>query len=153
MRWLSAVIAIVIILLLLFIFGLDIHIIMMIVLGICALLVLFLMLFFIWAFVRLMRTEKTVAQFARIERKTWDGADFDRVFYYVDGDEYMNAFPAEVAFRENIYMPDREVEVRINRKKGYVFDRNASTCCILGFAIALCIIVAGAGIAAAVLLG
>lgn len=118
----GAFLSLLIILVLMYILGVDIHIIMGIVLGLGALIILVMEIFFIVSAFILAGTRKCQAVFSRIDKGQYG---FDRVFYTIDGKEYENAFPCEVTLRDAIYKPDKTVNVRLSEKIGKVYDLNA----------------------------
>lgn len=109
-----------------------------IILGAAGLVLLIITGFFIYSAVLLAGTSKRTAAFSRIGKNP--RGNFDTAYYLVEGKEYPNAFPCEVTLREKIYRPDREVTVRLNEKKGCVFDSNGFTAAAVGiiFSVSSC---------------
>lgn len=141
----GGLLALVIIIVMLLVLGVDIHLIIGGILGLIGLALVLMLIFFIVCGIILLSTKKHRAVFSRIGRDKHDV--FDRAYYTIDGEEYPNAFPCEVAFRESIYRDDREVNVRLTAGKKYVFDQNAYLTCIVGLFACIVICLFGAGFA------
>ena len=101
---------------------------------------LFMVVFFIIFFFKMVGSARTEAEFTKIDKRT-PTARFNLAFYKIDGKEYPNVFPEEGIMEKMLYKTDKKYYVRLNRK-GYVFDRFATTTCIIGFILSILIIAA-----------
>ena len=110
---------------------------------------LFLVIFFIVFFFKMIGSEKKEAEFTKIGKRSPE-ARFNLAFYKIDGKEYPNIFPEEGIMEKMLYKTDKKYYVRLN-KKGYVFDRFATTTCTVGFTLSVFLIVAAATIALTIL--
>lgn len=143
------ILSIMIILLMLWILGTDIHIIIGIVLGLLGLLTAVTLLFFAGCVISLIGSKKKQAVFSRIDKSPM--SKFRCAYYIIDGEEYPNAFPAEVAFHRQLYREDSEVTVHITRRGKFVYDRNAFITVYAGFAVFLLMTAAAALLAGAMI--
>ncbi|MGN1089704.1 MAG: hypothetical protein ACI4Q6_04825 [Huintestinicola sp.] len=125
----------IIVLVIMAVLGVSMGIITGIILGAAGLVLLVITGFFIYSAVLLAGTRKCTAAFSRIDKNP--RGNFDTAYYLVEGKEYPNAFPCEVTLRKRIYRPDREVTVRLNEKKGCVFDGNGFTAAVVGIVFSL----------------
>jgi hypothetical protein len=57
---------------------------------------------------------------------------FDSAVYSVDGEEVPNIFPCEVVLRKHIYRQDRQVKLRLVKRRNVVFDTDAAVCTVTG---------------------
>lgn len=78
--------------------------------------------FFVYALVLVLRSEKVSGAFTEIKKR--DGG-FPQAWYSVGGEEFPNMFPCEVLLQSRIYVKDKQVPLRLLRKKRLVFDKNA----------------------------
>lgn len=136
-------VAFILILVLLFCTGASISVIVAVILAALGIVNLLVLVFFIFCVILLAGSEKKTAVFSRIGKN--EHMKFDSAYYLVDGEEYRNAFPCEVAMRKKLYIPEKQVTVRLVKKKNIVFDANAFTTVIAGtaFFAVLMVIVAG----------
>lgn len=126
----EVLVAFILILVLLFCTGAKMSIIISVILGALGIVNLLILVFFVYCGIMLAGSEKKTAVFSRIGKK--EQMKFDCAYYLVDGEEYRNAFPCEVALRKKLYIPEKQVTVRLVRKKNIVFDANAFTTVIAG---------------------
>lgn len=131
----------IIILIAMLVIGVEVKIILGIVLGIIGLIIVFMTVFFVGCGVVIMGTRKCSASFSRIGKKGENG--FERAYYTIDGCEYPNAFPCEVAFRDMLYRSGKETEVRFSEKMKVVFDKNAFYASVAGAVISPLLCIAG----------
>ncbi|MBQ4363465.1 MAG: hypothetical protein K6G68_09915 [Oscillospiraceae bacterium] len=89
-------------------------------------------LFFIVMNILLIGAKRVEAIFSRSDKKYW--GSFDRVYYMIDGEEYPNMFPGEVAFKDILYKDNKQIKVLFTKGKK-VFDKNAELCCRIGIAV------------------
>lgn len=136
-------VAFILILVLLFCTGASISVIIAVILAALGIVNLLVLVFFIFCVILLAGSEKKTAVFSRIGKN--EQMKFDCAYYLVDGEEYRNAFPCEVAMRKKLYIPEKQVTVRLVKRKNIVFDANAFTTVIAGtaFFAVLMVIVAG----------
>lgn len=125
------IVGLILILLLLFLAGIEIGVIVTLLLGLIALVLALMFLFFVVCAVRLMLAKKSVGYYSRTEKGSYG---FDAAYYSVDGEEYPNIFPCEVVMRGRLYVPDKAVTVFLSRRRKCVFDKNAVSCIIAGLA-------------------
>lgn len=76
--------------------------------------------FFLVCAVKLLRSQRRVAEFAGFS----EGSRFDCAEYRIGAQVHRNVFPAEFVLRERLYRPGKPVRVFLTRS-GKVFDRNA----------------------------
>lgn len=86
--------------------------------------------FFVVFGVTLIFSKRKKGVFSRVDK--WGKTNIDRAWYIVDGVEYPNIFPCEVALRELFYHEGKEVSLLFLGKSGKVIDFNAVSCIILG---------------------
>ena len=110
---------------------------------------LFMVIFFIIFFFKMVSSKRTEAEFTKIDKRS-PNARFNLAFYKIDGMEYPNVFPEEGIMEKMLYKTDKKYYVRLN-KNGYVFDRFATTTCIIGFTLSVFIVTAVAVIALSIL--
>ena len=55
----------------------------------------------------------------------------------IGGREYPNLFPGDFVMRYKFYHKDMPVKVRLMRKAGVVFDKNAAGTILIGLAVSL----------------
>ncbi len=137
-------VAFILILVLLFCTGAKMSLIAAVIMGAIGLVNLFILGFFICCIFLLTGSEKKTAVFSKIGKSP--RSKFDCAYYLVDGEEYPNAFPCEIAMRRRLYVPEKQVTVRLVRKKNMVFDANAFTASVAGtvfFAVLLIAAVSG----------
>lgn len=125
-------VAFILILVLLFCTGAQMSLIIAVILGALSLVNLLVLVFFVYCGILLAGSEKKTAVFSKIGKN--EHMKFDCAYYLVDGEEYRNAFPCEVAMRKKLYIPEKQVTVRLVKKKNMVFDANAFTTVIAGTA-------------------
>ena len=99
-------------------------------LGILGLLFVLTNIFFIWFFVKMLRSKRTEASFTRIDKSP--RSPFKVAYYLVEGSEYPNIFPEEGFLESKLYKKDKTYHVLLDRKKKYVYDRFAVTTCTIG---------------------
>lgn len=137
-------VAFVLIMVVLFCTGAEMSIIIAAILAALGIVNLLVLIFFLYCGILLAGAEKKTAVFSRIGKN--EHTKFDCAYYLVDGGEYRNAFPCEVAMRKKLYVPEKQVTVRLVRKKNIVFDANAFTTIIAGtafFAVLIAVIANG----------
>ena len=97
---------------------------------------------FIIANIRLIGAVRVEAKFSRREKHHW--GSFDQVFYTIDGEEYPNIFPGEVAFKDLLYKEDATVNVLVTKgNKPVVFDKNAELCARIGIVVSSIMLIGG----------
>ncbi|MBP0965339.1 MAG: hypothetical protein J5999_08620 [Oscillospiraceae bacterium] len=128
----EVLVAFILILVLLFCTGAQMSIIIAVILGALSLVNLLILVFFVCCMILLAGAERKTAVFSKIDKN--EHMRFDCAYYLVDGEEYRNAFPCEVALRKKLYIPEKQVTVRLVKKKNIVFDANAFTTTIAGTA-------------------
>ncbi len=119
---------VIIVLLLILGFGPDI-----IIFGVISLLVLMTVLtelFFLYCIVRLIFSKRKNAVFTRIGKRDKDR--YETAFYMADGVELPNIFPCEVVMRKRLYDPDKQIKVRVDAGRKFVYDRNAVLTILFG---------------------
>lgn len=128
----EVLVAFILIIVLLFCTGAQMSLIIAVILGALSLVNLLILVFFVYCGILLAGSEKKTAVFSKIGKN--EDMKFDCPFYLIDGEEYRNAFPCEVALRKKLYIPEKQVTVRLIKKKNMVFDANAFTTVIAGTA-------------------
>lgn len=96
------------------------------------LLMLTLFVFFIYCSFRLLRSKRCTGKLSRVEKHPKYG--YGTPYYTVEGEEYANVFPCEVVMKKQLYSEGRECRVFLDRRRGRVFDGNA-TASVIGGAI------------------
>lgn len=119
--------------------GTGIELIVTVALGFLGLFILFMAVIFLYAFIVMIKSEKTTGSFTR--SFTDEKSRIPFAYYLIDESEYRNMFPLEVIFQKKIYKEGKEVKLLLNRKKKCCFDNNAVICCILGIAVSLFLLV------------
>lgn len=129
----EVLVAFILILVLLFCTGAPVSTIAAVILGALGLITAAIFAFFIYCDILLLGSEKKTAVFSRIGKNP--RMKIDCAYYLVDSEEYANAFPCEIALRKKLYVPEKQVTVRIVSKKNMVFDANAFMSAIFGTAV------------------
>lgn len=129
----EVLVAFILILVLLFCTGAPMSTIVAVILGAVGLITAAIFVFFIYCDILLLGSEKKTAVFSRIDKNS--RMKIDCPYYLVDGEEYANAFPCEIALRKKLYVPEKQVTVRLVPKKRMVFDTNAFMSSIFGTAV------------------
>lgn len=96
-----------------------------VILGIMVLLVLTLLLIvgmFVYCLFCLVGSKKVTARFLKFG--TSSSFKYKVAFYTIDGEDYPNALPCEIIFQKRLYKADKNVFVRLTKKKS-VYDTNA----------------------------
>ena len=106
--------------------------------GVLLLVSAFLIIFFVYAVILLLRSEPKEAVFTRVDPPTPESSH-KVAFCRIDGTEYPCLFPEEGIFRKKLYKSDRPCRVRFLRKRGRVLDRYAVTTTIVGLIAGLAI--------------
>ncbi len=127
-------IGIVVLFILMLCLGLSIEVIIQVAIGIICLFVLFMSVVFLYATVILVTGEKKKGVFIASDK---DGNKLPYAHYFIEGTEYKNLFPLEVIFQDKIYVPEKEVNLILNKKVKRCMDNNAVICCILGVAVSV----------------
>lgn len=91
------------------------------------LIILAMTLFFIVSFVLLLTSKKCAAVFDKIDKRR--NGRFKSAFYRIGSENYPCLFPAEPKF---VYKSCKNCKVRLNRRRGFVFDKFAAATCIFG---------------------
>lgn len=124
----------VVIIILLLCLGVDWGMIAMGIMGIIGLGMVILAVFFIVCAAALLSSESVTAVFTELRR---GNRRFDVAYYMIGGREYPNLFPGEFIMRDKFYHKDKPVKVRLLRKAGVVFDKNAAGTILVGLAVSL----------------
>ena len=119
----EALIILAIIIVLLIIAGISAEAVMLGILGLMALGMLLLTVFFAFCILRLIRCEKTEGKLAKVEYHPKLG--YGTPHYEVDGEVYANVFPCEVVMKKRLYTVGRVCRLRFDKKRRKVFDGNA----------------------------
>ncbi|MDE7192541.1 MAG: hypothetical protein K2O14_01095 [Oscillospiraceae bacterium] len=114
--------------------GVDWGIIAMGIMALIGLGMVLLAIFFLVCAAALPGAERVSAVFTELRR---GNGRFDVAYYVIDGREYPNLFPGEFVMRDRFYRRDKPVRVRLLRKAGVVFDRNAIGTILVGLAVSL----------------
>ncbi|MGN1120123.1 MAG: hypothetical protein ACI4Q4_07175 [Oscillospiraceae bacterium] len=85
---------------------------------------------FLVCIVLVLCSERVTAVFSEIRER--ENGGFPQVWYSVGEEQFPNAFPCEVVFRDKIYVRDKPVKVRLLRRLKLVFDKNAVAAMIVG---------------------
>ena len=96
-------------------------------------------LVFLFFAVRLLFSKRVRGSFTRIGRA--EKARYDTAFYRIDDTELPNVFPAEMVMKDRLYRVGREVKLRVDVRKKFVYDRNARLTILLG--VPLCTLLCG----------
>lgn len=131
------------------ILGVSPYIIVSTALCFAGLFLVFMVVFFIIFFFKMLGSKRMEAEFTKIDKRS-PTARFNLAFYKIDGKEYPNIFPEEGIMEKMLYKTDKKYYVRLN-KKGYVFDRFATTTCIIGFMLSIFILTSAAVVAVNIL--
>ncbi len=137
----SLLLGAIIILLILWILGVSKWIILSVIFAGMFILVAGTTVFFVVTNIMMIGAKRVEAHYSRTEKNYW--GSLDRVFYIIDGEEYPNMFPGEVAFKDILYKQEKSVMV-VFTKGRRVFDRNAELCSRIG--LVLGIIMTGIGV-------
>lgn len=86
--------------------------------------------FFVINTIKLITSEACKGEFVKIDKNS--GGNFDTAYYAVNGIEYPNIFPCEIILRNKIYKKNKTVNLRLNKNKKNVFDKNAIVTTITG---------------------
>lgn len=124
----------VIIIILLLCLGADWGMIAMGIIGLIGLAVVLLAVFFLMCAAALLGAERVTAVFTELRG---ENRRFDAAYYLIDGREYPNLFPGEFVMRDKFYRKDKPVKVRLLRRAGVVFDKNAAWTIMVGLAVSL----------------
>lgn len=123
-----------VIIILLLCLGVDWGMIAMGIMGLIGLGMVILAVFFIVCAAALLSSESVTAVFTELRR---GNRRFDVAYYMIGGREYPNLFPGEFIMRDKFYHKDKPVKVRLLRKAGVVFDKNAAGTILVGLAVSL----------------
>ena len=123
-----------VIIILLLCLGVDWGMIAMGIIGLIGLGIVLLAIFFLVCAAALMCAERVTAVFSELRG---DNRRFDVAYYLIDGREYPNLFPGEFVMRDKFYRKDKPVRVKLLRKAGVVFDKNAMGTIYVGLAVSL----------------
>ncbi len=126
----EALIILAVIIVLLVILGVSAEAIMLGIMALMALGMLLLFGFFIYCIFRLLRCEKTDGRLSKVEHHPKYG--YGTPCYMIGGEEYDNVFPCEVVMKKRLYSEGRECVLRLDRKRGKVFDGNAVISSVAG---------------------
>lgn len=126
----EALIILVIIIALLVIAGISAEVIMLGIMCLMALGMLLLFVFFAFCIIRLIKCEKTYGRLAKVEKHPKFG--YSTPHYEISGDVYENVFPCEVVMKNRLYAEGRICKLRLDRKRGKVFDGNAAISSVAG---------------------
>lgn len=124
----------VVIIILLLCLGVDWGMIAMGIMGLIGLGMVILALFFLVCAAALLCAESVTAVFTDLRK---DNRRFDVAYYMIGGREYPNLFPGEFVMRDKFYHKDKPVKLRLLRKAGVVFDKNAVGTILIGLAVSL----------------
>ncbi len=124
----------VVIIILLLCLGVDWGMIAMGIMGLIGLGMVILAVFFLMCAVALLCAESVTAVFTELRK---DNRRFDVAYYMIGGREYPNLFPGEFVMRDKFYHKDKPVKLRLLRKAGVVFDKNAVGTILIGLAVSL----------------
>ncbi len=131
-------IGIAVIFVLLFCLGASLELIFQIAVALICLFILFMAAVFIYAFIILLTGKRVKGVFMESDK---ENGNLPYARYLIDGKEYRNLFPLEVIFQKKIYIPDKEVKLILNERVKKCMDNNAVTCCILGLAVSVFLII------------
>lgn len=123
-----------VIIILLLCLGMDWGMIAMGIMGLIGLGMVLLAIFFLACAAALLGAERVTAVFSELRG---ENRRFDVAYYIIDGKEYPNLFPGEFVMRDKFYRKDKPVRVKLLRKAGVVFDRNALGTVYIGLAVSL----------------
>lgn len=129
----EVLVAFILIIVLLFCTGTPVSTIAAVILGALGLITAAIFAFFVYCDILLLGSKKKTAVFSRIGKNP--RMKIDCAYYLVDSEEYANAFPCEIALRKKLYVPEKQVTVRLIPKKKMVFDTNAFMSSIFGTAV------------------
>ena len=129
----EVLVAFILIIVLLFCTGTPVSTIVAVIIGAVGLITAAIFIFFVYCDILLLMSKKKTAVFSRIDKNS--RMKIDCAYYLVDGEEYANAFPCEIALRKKLYVPEKQVTVRLIPKKKMVFDTNAFMSSIFGTAV------------------
>lgn len=115
--------------------GIDSEIIACGVIGLVCLFCVVYILFFIYSCTRIIVSKKCNAFFVRIDKSPH--GKFQTAYYSVDGKEYANAFPCEIIMKKHIYRTDKNCNVRLDKKKSLVYDKNSVITATIGIAFSI----------------
>lgn len=132
-------IGIAVVFILLLCLGVSLEIIFQIAIGIICLFVIFMAGVFVYATIILITGKRVKGVYVRVDKGKDNRLPFAR--YLIDGEEYINLFPLEVIFQNKIYIPDKEVNLVLNKKVKKCMDTNAVICCIVGIIVSVCLLV------------
>jgi hypothetical protein len=124
------ILALVIIVILLLILGFGPEVIVIGFIGLLGLAAAATELLFLFFAVRLIFSKRSKAVFSRIGKP--EKGRYDVAYYNTGEGELPNVFPAEMVMKNRLYNSDREIKLRIDIKKKFVYDRNARLTIILG---------------------
>ena len=136
----SLVLGAVILLLILWILGVSKMVIMSVVFFGMLLMVAVCFGVFVFTNIIMIGAKRTDATYSRTEKNYW--GSLDRVFYIVDGEEYANIYPGEVAFKDILYKQDATVKVLFTKNRKVV-DRNAELCSRIGIVVSTIMLAIG----------
>lgn len=115
---------------LLLIVGVDVTTILAGFMGLLFLVLLVMIGFFLYCLFILTGSKKHRGVLTKTEKSP--RYNYKCAYYMIDGEEYDNIFPCEVVLKKHFYSVGKEYTVRLNKKKGIVFDPNAYACVIAG---------------------
>lgn len=115
---------------LLLIIGVEIPTILMGFMVLLFLTLLLMIVFFLYCLFMMVGTKKCTGVLTKTGKSP--KYKYNCAYYMIDGQEYYNIFPCEVILKKHIYSTGKEYKVRLNKKKGIVFDPNAYACVIAG---------------------
>lgn len=128
------IIGMLLICLLLFLLGMEWTHILILVLLVVGIGFAFLFFFFAFCLVLVVNSTRVEAVFTEIKLNS---RGFISAHYLTEGKEYPNLFPCEVVMRSRLYVKDKPVRIRLNRKMGVVLDKNAVSSIYFGLAASL----------------
>lgn len=102
-----------------------------IILAVVCLFSCFLLLLFMYSFIRLLFSKRKEAKFIRFDKM--GNSKYQAACYLVEGEEYLCVFPKEGVMTNKLYRHDKIYHVMLNKSMKRVYDRFAIATCVLGF--------------------
>lgn len=90
----------------------------------------FLLLLFMYSFIRLLFSKRKEAKFVRFDKM--GNRKYQAACYLVEGEEYLCIFPKEGFMTNKLYRQDKIYHVMLNKSMKRVYDRFAISTCMLG---------------------
>ena len=123
-------IILIVVIVLLIIMGISFEFIMFGLMLLMSTMMLALTIFFVWCICRLTVCKKCEGKLAKVEINPKFG--FGTPHYDISGKTYANVFPCEVVMKKQLYYEGRKCVLRLDEKRGKVFDGNAMLSTVFG---------------------